>query len=165
MSLIVSNTAPLIALADIGQLEVLRRLLGSVTIPPAVRAEVLNEPGVSAIQSAITEGWLLVQATRDTLAVQMLREDFGLGESEAIILAQETQAHWIILDDLAARHRAQRLGLAVIGTLGVLLMAKESGDLTPLKPWLELLREKNFRMSAALYQQILKDAREADSSP
>jgi predicted nucleic acid-binding protein len=55
---VISNTSPLIALADVGQFELLHRLFDTVIIPPAVRAEVLGEQALAAVQTAISEGWL-----------------------------------------------------------------------------------------------------------
>ncbi len=162
---VISNTGPLIALADIGQLELLRLLFNTLIIPPAVRAEVLNEPALSAVQTAIAEGWISEQDPGDTSAIRLLNESLDLGESEAIALAQQTMPRWIILDDLAARHVAEALGLSVIGTLGVLLQAKDLGHVTEVKPLLDQLRVKSLYMGEALYMFILKSAGEAEEKP
>jgi predicted nucleic acid-binding protein len=76
-------------------------------------------------------------------------------------LAKEIDADWLVLDDLAARRQAQKIGLRVIGTLGVLLMGKTAGHGSALKPLLDNLRESGFRMSAELYKQVLQDAEES----
>jgi hypothetical protein len=162
MAIVVSNTAPLIALTDIGHLELLRRLFEVVTIPHAVRSEVVSEPGNSALKSAIDSGWIRVQAVADALAVQLLRETLDEGESEAIVLAQEVKAQWVILDDLAARNRAQSLNLPIVGTLGILLMAKDAGYLSAVKPLLHDLGRANFRMSDVLFEQVLRDSGESE---
>ncbi|MDW8326809.1 MAG: DUF3368 domain-containing protein [Anaerolineales bacterium] len=69
---------------------------------------------------------------------------------------------WIILDDLAARHIAEAAGLPVMGTLGVLLKAKEARHLNRLRPVLDRLRQTDFRISDLLYQQVLRSAGEAE---
>jgi predicted nucleic acid-binding protein len=159
---VISNTGPLIALADIGQLELLRQLYETIFIPPAVRAEVLNEPARAAVQAALTEGWLSEQRPSDTHVISLLNESLDPGESEAIALAQQIEPRWIILDDLAARHVAEAIGLPVIGTLGVLVQAKDTGYVTKVKPLLDKLRDHNLYLSEALYTHILKSANEAE---
>jgi len=69
MPSVISNTGPLIALAGIGQLELLHRLFNTIVIPPAVHAEVLNEPAHAAVQTAISEGWITEQRPSTTLSV------------------------------------------------------------------------------------------------
>jgi hypothetical protein len=159
---VISNTGPLIALADIGQLELLHHLFNNILIPPAVRAEVVNEPALAAVQTAIAQGWIVEQRPSDTSAIRLLNETLDLGESEAIALAQQETPHWIVLDDLAARHVAEAMGLPVIGTLGVLLLAKEAGHLTEIKPMLDQLREHSLYLSETLYTSVLKSAGEAE---
>jgi len=159
---VISNTGPLIALADIGQLELLHHLFNNILIPPAVRAEVVNEPALAVVQTAIAQGWIVEQRPSDTSAIRLLNETLDLGESEAIALAQQTAPHWIILDDLAARHVAEAMGFPVIGTLGVLLQAKETGHITEVKPLLDKLRDLSLYLSEALYTSVLKSAGEAE---
>ena len=79
----------------------------------------------------------------------------------AIALAQQIAPRWIILDDLAARRVAEGLGLPVIGTLGVLLLAKDAGFLSPIKPVLDQLREHSLYISEALYAAIVTSAGES----
>ncbi len=154
---VVSNASPLIALAGIEQLELLRRLFGRVVIPPAVRDEVRDDRTRTALQAA---DWITTRPVRDTFAVQVLRESLGAGESEAIVLAQELSADWLLLDDRTARRKAEATGLRVIGTLGLLLMGKSAGYLSELKPLLDGLRQTDFYLSTDLYTLILKQAGE-----
>src|SRR3970040_2065233 len=58
MPLVISNTGPLLALVEIGQLELLRHLFEAIVIPPAVRAEILSEPALAAVQAALAVGWV-----------------------------------------------------------------------------------------------------------
>jgi predicted nucleic acid-binding protein len=154
---VVSNTGPLIALAQIDQFDLLRRLFGKIIIPLAVRAEIQDEISVAALTAA---DWITVQPAQDTLAAQLLREELDAGESEAIILAKELDADLVLIDERAATRKARALGLRVIGTLGVLLLGKRTNHLPTIKPLLDNLREHDFRMSAALYAQVLRDAGE-----
>ena len=156
---IVSNTGPLIALAQIGQFNLLQALFGQVVIPPAVRAEILDDVSLAALTAA---EWLMVQSPADPLAVQVLREELNAGESEAIVLAKEQSAELLLIDERAATRKARALGLPVIGTLGILLLGQKTGHLTTIKPHLEHLRRTGFRMSTELYAQALQVADESE---
>jgi predicted nucleic acid-binding protein len=90
----------------------------------------------------------------------VLRESLGAGESEAIVLAQELGADLLLLDDALARRKAERLGLKAIGTLGVLLLAKETGLLDAVKPVLIELQRTDFRASLRVYEEVLARAGE-----
>ena len=82
------------------------------------------------------------------------------GEASAIALALETADNTVILDDWKARKLAERLGLSVTGTLGVIIRAKNTGLIQSIKPYLERIRETNFRISEELEQIALKEANE-----
>jgi predicted nucleic acid-binding protein len=159
---VISNTSPLIALATSGQLELLRRLFETVIIPPAVRAEVLSEAALAGVQAAIAQGWLSEQQPTEVGLLRLLNETLDTGESEAIALAQQVTPRWIILDDLAARRTAAGLGLPVIGTLGVLLLARDAGYLASVKRVLDQLRSQSLFVSDALYAHVLHTAGETE---
>ncbi len=152
---VVSNTGPLIGLAGIGQFDLLHKLFGRIIIPPAVRDEIRDETSVAALAAA---DWIVVQPAQDALAVQLLREELDAGESEAIILARELDADLVLIDERAAMRKPRAIGLQTIGTLGVLLMARDKALVVDLKPLLEDLRRAGFRMSDDLYHQVLASA-------
>ena len=81
------------------------------------------------------------------------------GEAEAIALASE-RASRIILDDKQARALAQKLGLKIIGTVGVLVRAKLEGVMPALRPLLDALDANSFRVSKALRDEALRLAGE-----
>ncbi len=90
----------------------------------------------------------------------ILSDGLGLGESEAISLALETNPQWLILDDRPARRLAITLGVPGIGTLGILLAAKRKGPLTALQPVLIELMQTGFFVAPALYRQVRSDGGE-----
>jgi predicted nucleic acid-binding protein len=92
----------------------------------------------------------------------VLKRELGDGESEVIALALETDAARIVLDDLDARRLADRLGLKLIGTLGILLAAKLRGEIPSLRAEIDRLRRGGFRAGAALVEEILRSAGEED---
>ena len=79
-----------------------------------------------------------------------------LGESEAIVLALEKQASYLIIDEFTGRQIADQYGLTVIGLLGVLVQAKQKGLIQAVKPHLEALRQQGFRLSQSLIDMVLK---------
>ena len=85
-----------------------------------------------------------------------LRRDLDLGEAETIALALELGAGRVVLDERDGRRFAQRHDLAVIGTLGVLVEAKNQGLLSHIRGELDALRQKaGFFLGEALYREVL----------
>lgn len=160
-SLVVSNAGPLITLAKIQRSQLLKDLFGHIVIPRAVFEEVvLRGAGQPAAEETRSAGWIKTRSAVDDLSVAVLRESIGAGESEAIVLAQELGADLLLLDDALARRKAERLGLKVMGTLGVLLLAKQAGLLDAVKPVLAALQQTDFRASLRVYGEVLARAGE-----
>lgn len=161
---VVSNTSPVLNLAIIGQLVLLREQFGEVRIPPAVLRELRPEedlPGSSAVREAREAGWLRVEEVKDQPLVQMLRRDLDEGEAEAIALALQVKAEWTLLDQREGRRIAKSLGLKVTGVLGILLRARREGKLPSLQMAMEQLREKvGFHVGAELFADLLRESGE-----
>ena len=159
--MVVADAGPLIALGRIGRLDLLRPILGEVLAPEAVLAECLVEPlrpGALAIVDAVTRRWLL--RTPDPRPEEPPFAVLGLGESAAIRLARAA-ALPVLTDDRAGRSVARNLGVAVIGTGGFLLAAKQRGLIDAVAPVLEALRANGCHLSMALEEAILDRAGEA----
>jgi len=163
VSLTVCNASPLIALARIDHFALLRQVFQNIIVPEAVWEEVVirgsGKPAANLTLQAEQEGWLNRQTVQDNLAVATLQANLGSGESEAIILAQELQAMWVLLDDDLARTHAIRLGLSVKGTAGITLAAYHAGLITDVKATLDDLRTQSFRLSDRVYHAILSQAK------
>jgi predicted nucleic acid-binding protein len=156
----VSNTSPILNLAIVDRLALLRQQFGQIQIPPAVLDELKideTRPGSQAIQAAIDTGWIQVQPVSNLPFVQLLRQTLDGGESEAIALALELQAEWTLLDERDGRKVAKSLGLQVTGVLGILLRAKQFGELSSLQPVIEDLTQKaGFRIAPELLAKVLQ---------
>lgn len=157
---VVSNTSPILNLAIIERLNLLRQQFGQIQISPAVLDELKideNRPGSQAIQGAISSGWIQVQPIRNQPLVQLLKKTLDDGEAEAIALAVELQAEWTLLDERDGRKVAKSLGLQVTGILGILLRAKQSGELLSLQPVIQDLTQKaGFRIAPELLAKVLQ---------
>ena len=92
--------------------------------------------------------------------VLQAQHSLHLGESATIALAKEVKAEQVILDDNAARQEAVARGLPVIGTVGVLLVAKTRSVIPVIRPILDSLRAQGTRISQDLYYQVIAEADE-----
>ena len=156
---VVSNTSPILNLAIINQLIILQQPFGEILIPSAVLDELKiseERPGSQAIREAISAGWIQSRELTNEPLAQLLKQTLDKGESEAITLAIELKADWTLLDEREGRKVAKSLGLKVTGILGVLLRAKQSGELKSLQPVIdELISKAGFRIAPELLVQIL----------
>jgi hypothetical protein len=156
---VVSNASPLINLARIGKLDLLRQLYGELFIPEAVWHEVVIEgvgqPGADEVKAAT---WIKTQSVTNIPLVHALRQELDAGEAEAIVLTLETQAELLLMDERVGREDARHLGLRCTGLIGVLVEAKHKGVLSAVKPQLDELRNiAGFRVHDALYVRVLQD--------
>ena len=135
---IISDTACLIGLTNIGQINILREMYGSVIVTP----EVVKEYGASLPE------WITVQAVSDTNKTLVFNKLLGLGESSAIALAMESTNALLIVDDRRARQLAHGLGLEITGTLGLLIRAYENDVIRNIDSVVASLREVGFRLPA-----------------
>jgi predicted nucleic acid-binding protein len=162
--LAVSNTSPISNPASIDRLELLKSQFSELWIPDAVFEELAAHPDPIAqttIQTAIREQWIRIGTSRDSRLLRLLLLQLHLGEAEAIALATDLNADFVLIDEQEGRQLASKTGLAVTGVMGVLLRAKRAGEITAVKPEMALLRHKaHFFVSPALEAKILSAAGE-----
>ena len=161
--IVVANAGPLIALAQIGHFDLLHSLYGQVSIPSAVRDEVVangrNRAGSSEVAKA---SWIHVLDVRDQTAVGLLRSRLDAGESEAIVLALQLSADLLLIDEALGRRIAEAQGLKKTGTIGTLILAKKAGLISEVTPLLVQLKFHGFRMNRELYRTAQLLSGEAD---
>jgi predicted nucleic acid-binding protein len=159
--IVVSNSTPLISLARINRLHLLEEIFGKVYIPQGVYEEVVMEGVDKAGAKEVSEGhWIEVVEVHDRLSVEVLSDELDKGESEAIVLAKELKANWVLMDERLARRKLETLGVNKIGTLGILLRAKEAGMIKAIRPEMDRLTEQGFRISRRVYWKMLQMAGE-----
>jgi hypothetical protein len=163
--LVVSNTSPILNLAIIHRLELLRQQFGEVLIPPAVHEELKPDselPGAPEVQTALQLGWLRVATPSNLALVQTLALELDQGEAAAIALALDMKPDFILMDESEGRAKAPALGLRPVGVLGVLLRAKLNRQLDSVKDTMARLRqEAGFFISDELFSAVLQEASEA----
>lgn len=158
--LVVSDTSPITNLIQIGHIDLLRYLFKQVIIPQTVYEELSELPQQQVVID--NSPWLTIQTASQQDFVISLSEELDPGEAEAIALALEIKADYLIIDELKGRHKAESFGLRIVGLLGVLILAKQAGHVTKLDPLLRALREKaGFRIHPTLYARVLELAAES----
>jgi len=157
--IIIADSSPLISLAIIDMLELLEYYFDEVYVPYAVYKEVsvYDKPFSEKLKQYLKNK---VSTVENINMVSVLNERIDLGEAEAITLAFEKKADFIILDDLKARKTAKRNGLNVIGTLGLLLEAKKEGKIKKFKECIQIFSDNDIRLSEKLIKDILIEAEE-----
>jgi predicted nucleic acid-binding protein len=151
--IVVSDTSPLIALSSVNRLDLLQLMFDMVIIPVAVREEVMSP--ISKTTGELPS-FIRVDPVDAKFPVRFLKMNLHAGESEAIALALEQGIPGILLDDKHARVIAADLGLKVIGTLGLLLLAKRKGFLTEVRPIItQIIERVNFRIAPSVLNRAL----------
>ena len=161
MSTIVCNAGPLIALAGIGQLGVLRDLFGEVLVPAEVQSEV-EAGGTSGTGAGVFQAapWLrVVSLVRK--ADLLLSSLLDGGEAATIALALESSASLVLMDEVKGRRIARDVyGLAVFGTGRLLVEAKRASLISEVRPLMERMRNNGYWMADKIVAEILRQAGE-----
>ncbi|WP_017303834.1 DUF3368 domain-containing protein [Spirulina subsalsa] len=161
--LVISDTSTITNLAAIQMLHLLKILYEEIIIPQAVYEEMVNlpysVPGANELQNS---SWIKAKSVLDKQPVMNLENELDRGEAEAIILALELNADLLLLDERKGRKVALKLGFdKITGLLGVLIEAKSQGLISQIQPIMDqLISEQNFRISEALYKQVLEISNE-----
>jgi predicted nucleic acid-binding protein len=153
---IICNTSPLQYLHQLDVLHVLRELVKTITVPPAVQQELetgrrlgLNLPDLQTLD------WIVVRRPSSSVALPLVT-DLGSGEREVLALALETPDSVCILDDSLARQVAKMLRLRITGTLGILIDAKRRGIISAVGPFLDQLQSFGFRLAPQTRAAVLR---------
>ena len=147
---IISDTSCFIILSKIGELDLLKKIYGQIV----TTSDIVEEFGETL------PDWVIIENVSDKSRQRILELQIDRGESSAIALAIEIPKSNLILDDFKARKIAQQLGISFTGTIGVIIKAKLNGIIPSIKPYLEKIKETNFRISAEIELQALKEAKE-----
>ncbi len=153
MRLVIADTGPIHYLILIGQTGFLPRLFERVVLPRVVWSELSHELAPESVRCWITDApeWLEVAESPEVT----LSAGIHKGEAAAIALACRLHADLVLMDDRKGVVAAERPGLNVIGTLGVLDLAAELG-LVGFAQAVAALRLTSFRTPATLLKELLE---------
>jgi predicted nucleic acid-binding protein len=154
--IVVADTSPINYLILIGEIEILTKMYGRVVIPRAVREELLRPSAPEMVRNWMSQMpvWLEVHTPLNGQDASLAALDPG--ERDAIILAGELRADQLIVDDRQGRHEAEKRGIPVIGTLGVIREAATLG-LLDLRTAVKRLEATSFHVAPEILTRLLKD--------
>ncbi|MBD1872757.1 DUF3368 domain-containing protein [Nodosilinea sp. FACHB-131] len=155
--IVVSDTSALSNLAIIDHLWLLKAIYQTVIIPTVVADELAAASNLK-ISATLQLDWIHPQLLVNTQLANQLQRDRGLdaGEANAIALALELQANDLLIDERLGRQEALRLGLSIIGILGILVIAKQRTLIPKVQPIMDaLINQAGFRISPQLYHRVL----------
>ncbi len=145
-SIIITDTSCFITLDKIGAFDLLRQSFKNIVTTPEIQQE---------FGTKLPE-WIEIRPVKDTSLREAFKESVDPGEASAIALAMETSNAILIIDDLKGRKLASKMALNFMGTLGLLVKAKEYGVITSVKPYIEKIQDTDFRVSQALVDLVLE---------
>ena len=148
-SIVISDTSCLIALDRIGYLDILNKSFSVIYVTP----KIVEEFGTSL------PDWITVKDISNEEQLHKLENVLDAGEASAITLALEINAV-LIIDERKGRLIAKSFNLKIIGTLKVLLIAKQKGVITSVKEVIDLLQQNSFRFNKVVMDEVLKLAGE-----
>lgn len=157
---VICNATPLINFAAINRLDILENMFGKVIIPNGVYIKTtnLNFPSAKIIIKSANSGWLETCSVTSTINIPT---DLDKGEVEVIALAIEINNPKVLLDEKRARQVAQNLELQVVGTINILLLAKNKKVITKVSPLLDdIIYNARYWINKSLYEKVLEQAGE-----
>ncbi|MBL9115370.1 MAG: DUF3368 domain-containing protein [Verrucomicrobiaceae bacterium] len=166
MPICAADTSPLIAFSGIDRLDVLRAVFDEVWVPTMVFAEMVTQ-GVgwleaAAVQRELGKGeWMRTVVVQPSSILTSLCTELGVcGEAEAICLSLNHRMP-VLLDELFGRKVAARNGAEVIGSLGVLKIAKRKGIISNAGTLITGMIANGIHFKAELISQFLTELGEA----
>ena len=154
--ILVADSSALVALSIVDKLNVLESLFDDICIPKAVYDEITVDYKIESKRlKDFCEGKVKVIKQSFIFPVSL-----GVGESEAMTLYKELKADFLLCDDKKAKKYAKNFSINTIGSLGVLLKAKEKGLIETIAPLLNILKKSDIFIDDKIYKMILKIAKE-----
>lgn len=152
MKVVIADTGSIISLIHIGQLNLIEKIFGDFYIAEAVWIELNNYDNPDFDFSVLKELKSKIAQIHSKNHLSMVMD---YGESESVILYEELNADYLLIDDNKARLVAESLNVNCIGTLGLLLKGKQKGLIKELKPLFNDLLLAGRYFSLKLLNKIL----------
>ncbi len=159
MNIVVADTGALISLIHLDKIDLIQKVFGDFVIAKAVWDE-LNDYDNPDFDRNILQN--LESKVKQINSRNHLLMVMDYGESESVILYEELRADYLLIDDNKARVVAESLNINCIGTLGLLIKAKQKGLIKELKPLFEKLIKTGRYFSKKLLNDLLNKVDEAE---
>ncbi|MEI6410012.1 MAG: DUF3368 domain-containing protein [Bacteroidota bacterium] len=157
--IIISDTSIITNLIQVSKIDILPAVFGQIIIPEAVFKELSILDDQLRVMGSLQ--WLEVRAVNNATLVSELCQTLDVGEAEAIVLALESHADYLLMDERKGRGKAKELGIPVTVLLGVLLKAKVIGVLPAVRPVMdELISVNGFHIHRNVYDEVIRLAQE-----
>lgn len=150
MRVIIADTSCLILYDKLGRWDILQQTFEDLRVTEEVAQEFGELPA-----------WIKVETMPDRSQYRQLLNELGAGEASSIALALSFESSLLIIDEKRGRKKAQEYDLDIIGSLGILLKAKQAGVIDAVKPILEQINQTNFRLSNLIWKEVLREAGES----
>lgn len=156
--ILVADCSALIALSACQQLELLEKLFETVVVPEAVYFEAIV---ADKREAKLLKTYLQGKIQKVDIAHYVFLDGFAdRGETEAMLLYKQLSANKLLIDDKRGRKVVKINNINVVGSLGVLLTAKERGLITHVSPLLEKIEQADIHLSSGLVEMVLELAGE-----
>ena len=152
--IVVSNTTPIISLASINKIDILKSLFKKIYIPQAVYDEIKSKKAFG--YKEIDDNFSQVKQIKNRLSENILLNELDLGETQTIILAKEINADIVLIDENIGYNIAKSQQLNVKRTLSLLIVAKNKGYIDNVRVYLEQLVNNGRWISRNVADEVLK---------
>ncbi|MBN2824403.1 MAG: DUF3368 domain-containing protein [Campylobacterales bacterium] len=152
--IVVSNATPIISLASIGRIDILKNFFEKIYIPKAVYDEIKSKQAYGFEE--IEDGFFEVVNIKDAFAQNILLNDLDLGEAQTIVLAKELNADIVLIDERIGYRIALSQNLNVKRTLSLLIASKKMGYIDAIKPLLDDMIAKGRWISNQVYEEAMR---------
>lgn len=149
MRAVIADTSCLIIYEKINKSEILKNTFLELIVTPQVAEEFGDLPA-----------WIIIKKIENQAKYLELTNGLGKGEASSIVLALEIENSLLIIDEKKGRKIARDHSVEIIGSLGILLKAKQKGAIDSVKEIVNLIEQTDFRISKAIKDELLKQADE-----
>ena len=154
MLTVIADTGVLISLGHIRKIHLIQAVLGQFFIPRAVWNELLRYDHPTFDKTVLEGLEKHIHAIGSDNYLALLMDS---GEAESVILYQELKADFLLIDDSKARKVAESLEVNCIGSIGLLIKAKEKGLIDMLKPYFEIWLSSGRYFAKSLLEDVLRE--------
>lgn len=160
--LLIADSGPLIALARLDLLALPKRYFHEIVVSSTVWREVSRRPRPresERLQAALVQSNFVVSDAAGSITQRLADARLDAGERHTLALGLALEST-VLIDERRGRHIARELALPVLGTLGLLVLGRQSGVIPAVKPLIDELQGSGYYLSDALVESVLSHLEE-----